>query len=126
VPSYGLIVWLDDCPPLDDDKDKRRPIIVVDPNAAEGVAIVVCCSATAGPKESDSVPLPNLAETPQCRTGLPRPCAAIPRWYLAIEHEKLKRCEYCGSLGGKALKQVLTAYLSRISDQNQQITPPPP
>lgn len=111
---HGLIVWWDDCPPLDDDRSKRRPVIVVEPNVAPGkLAVVVCCSATAGAREPDSVVLPNLAEQPQTRTGLPRPCAAIPRWYLPIDHATLAKCDFCGYLTGRTLREVLAAYLAR-------------
>jgi hypothetical protein len=114
TPKYGLIVWWENCPPLDDIYEKRRPVIVVNPFAPPGdVAIVVCTSCTAGPSEPDSIRLPNKSDQPQCRTGLPKPCCAIPRWFLPINHETLKRCDFCGTLGGDALHKLLEAYLSR-------------
>lgn len=114
VPKRGLIVWWDNCPPLDDDRDKRRPIIVVEPVTPKASkAIVVACSATACPREPDSVPLPNLKEQQNCLTGLPRPCCAVPRWFLEIDYATLAKCEYCGSLGGRKLHDVLEAYVLR-------------
>jgi uncharacterized Zn-finger protein len=101
---------------LDGDTDKRRPIIVVDPDPeADGTSIVIACSATAGPREADSVPMPNRSTEPQCSTGLPRPCSAIPRWFLPIANEKLVTCEYSGTLGGAKLKKVLLAYEARVN-----------
>ena len=62
----GLIVWVDECPPLDDDRDKRRPVIVVEPNmGTDGSdAVVVAVYATAGPREFDAIALPNRATQP--------------------------------------------------------------
>jgi len=109
-----MIFWWDNCPPLDRDNEKRRPIIIVEPGfPSQAVAIVVCASCTAGRRETDSVKLPNKSDQPQCRTGLPRPCDAIPRWFLPIDHATLARCEFCGRLGGPALQKLLAAYLKR-------------
>jgi hypothetical protein len=116
IPRHGLIVWLEDCPNLDNStgKQKKRPILVVEPNAdPQGESIVVCCSETAGPGEPDSVELPNLSDDPRASTGLPSPCCAIPRWFLPIPNTALATCEYGGTLGGRKLKQVLMAYIAR-------------
>ena len=112
-------MWLDDCPPLDGNREKRRPIIVVEPEPEPGISIVVCCSATAGPREPDSIPLPNKRDQPQSRTGLPNPCSAIPRWSFAIDHEKLRNCDYGGHLGGRPLAALLTAYLKRRDESKE-------
>ena len=117
--KHGLIVWLDDCPPLDDDKDKRRPVIVVEPSPdpespdEPPAVIVVACSASYGPNEPDGVALPNRSTEPQTTTGLPKPCWAIPRWFFPISRERLLQCQYSGSLGGRKLRAVLVAYLAR-------------
>jgi hypothetical protein len=76
--------------------------------------IVVACSATAGPRESDSVPLPNLEENPQAKSGLPRPCSAIPRWFIRLARARLIGGEYAGTVGGATLKRILAAYLGRL------------
>jgi hypothetical protein len=86
------------------DKVKRRPVIVVEPETSPGsaVAVVICCSETAGPREPDSIPLPNRAEEPQTRTGPPSPCSATPRWFLPIDHATLQACQFSGHLGGRS------------------------
>jgi mRNA-degrading endonuclease toxin of MazEF toxin-antitoxin module len=113
--KIGLIVWLDDCPPLDGINEKKRPVIVVRvlPGSSRTAVIAVCVSTTSGHREPDSVALPNKAEQPQCRTGLPRPCHAIPRWFLAIDKERIERSQFCGHLSGTKLREVIAAYLER-------------
>jgi len=117
-----LIVWLDNCPPLDDDREKRRPVIVVEPLfwvESKGVhaSVVVACSSTAGPRETDAVELPNRSNQPQCTTGLVKPCWAIPRWFLLVSHETILKSERSGTLGGKKLQQVISNYLTRRGQQ---------
>jgi mRNA-degrading endonuclease toxin of MazEF toxin-antitoxin module len=119
---HGLIVWMDDCPPLDGLHEKRRPLIVVEPDVINDVTgqpatVVVACSSTAGPKEYDAVELPNLSNQPQTTTGLPRACWAIPRWILFVSHATLYRCERSGTLGGRKLQEVLANYVLRRSQK---------
>jgi hypothetical protein len=103
---------------LDDDREKRRPVIVVEPQiwveSLENTAtVVVACSATAGRREADAVALPNRSNQPQCTTGLVKPCCAIPRWFLLVSHETILKSERSGTLGGKKLQQVISNYLIR-------------
>ncbi len=118
---HGLIVWFDDCPALDDDGVKRRPVVGVDPDVPladppdDRVAIVVACSASYGPDETDGVEMPNLATQPQATTGLPNVCWAIPRWFLPVTHETLRRCDYAGTLGGTKLRRLMQNYLDRLA-----------
>ena len=115
----GLIVWLDDCPPLDDDQAKRRPIVVITPTVLQAdpndppAAVVVACSTTYGPDVPAAILMPNRSTEPQTTTGLPQVCWAVPRWFFEITHADLLRCTYSGTLGGRKLKQLILNYLAR-------------
>jgi mRNA-degrading endonuclease toxin of MazEF toxin-antitoxin module len=111
-PKHGMIVWWDDCPPLDGDDEKRRPVIVVNPNLGSEFLYVMPTSCTAGPRERDAIPLPTQQDH-QCTTGLPRPCCAIPRWFLKMPHTVFAECDYCGYLTGRKLQEVLAAFIAR-------------
>jgi hypothetical protein len=50
---------------------------------------------------------------PQTRSGLNKPGWAIPRWHFPVERARLN--EYKGHLTGAVLKQVIAAYLARVS-----------
>jgi hypothetical protein len=128
---HGLIVWLDDCTPLDDvpDRAKRRPIVVVEPSlptfsSDDPVAMVICCSATYGADEPDGLLMPNLTTEPQTSTGLPEICWAIPRWFVPVRHSTINKCEHSGRLSGRKLQQILIASLARFTLATTPIPPP--
>lgn len=77
--------------------------------------IVVACSATIAETEYDRVRMPTSADTPTCKTGLNRPCWAVPRWFLAVEPGRLT--EYKGAVGGRKLQEIFTAWVARASDK---------
>jgi mRNA-degrading endonuclease toxin of MazEF toxin-antitoxin module len=88
---HGQVYWLDDCPPLDGQDEKTRP-----------------------GDDTDAVRLPSEADTPQCRTGLTRPCWAIPRWFLPVEKQRLG--EPVGYVSGQRLRELTAAVLKRIAE----------
>ena len=65
-----------------------RAIVVDDPESlkGDGPVIVMACS-TKDRQEADQIPLPNQSDEPQTRSGLKKPCWAIPRWHFPIERE---------------------------------------
>ena len=111
----GDIFWLNDCPPLAGHVAKRRPVIVISPPGeleAPALVLVVATSSSALANEADRIALPNRQEEPQTKTGLPRACWAVPRWYLLVGHERLT--ERIGFLRGSLLTRLLTAVDRRM------------
>lgn len=112
----GDVCWLQDCPPLDDDNAKDRPVVVVDdPDtiATGGPIAVVACSTKPRSTDPDAVKLPDRSANPQIKTGLKQPCWAVPRWHFLVEQDRLD--ERSGYLPSSVLAKVLTAYLARVS-----------
>ena len=112
----GNVYWLQDCQPLDDDNEKDHPVVVVDDAktiAAGGPVIVVVCSTKNRPSDPDGVKLPDTSTEPQTKSGLKKPCWAVPRWHFAVERDRLN--EYKGHLTGTVLRRVLTAYDARAN-----------
>jgi hypothetical protein len=64
----GDVYWVDDFPPLHGDTAKRRPVVVV--SSAEmlrrdELVLVVACTSSALPSDSEAIELPNTSRTPQ-------------------------------------------------------------
>lgn len=97
-------------------------VVVEDPQTlkAGGPVTVVACSTTIRESETDRIRLPSKADTPICRTGLTKPCWAVPRWFLVVERDRLT--DYKGYVGGQKLRELIVAYLKRESEAS---TPPP-
>lgn len=113
----GDIYWLDDCPPLEGNVAKRRPVIVVSPKDRlrdEILVLVVAVSSTALATESDRIQLPSLADQPQTRTGLSRTCWAVPRWYLVVQRDHLR--ERVGYVQGALLRRIIAAVAKRMQE----------
>jgi mRNA-degrading endonuclease toxin of MazEF toxin-antitoxin module len=110
----GSIYWLYNCAPLDDENFKDRPVVIVDdPESLKTgeYVVVVACSTKNRKNEYDSVKLPDRGSMPQTRSGLPKACWAIPRWYFPVHRSRL--VEYKGHLTGGVLKAVILAYSLR-------------
>jgi mRNA-degrading endonuclease toxin of MazEF toxin-antitoxin module len=113
----GDIFWLDECPPLEGEQTKRRPVIVVSPPEmlkGVGPVLVVATSTTVLVSEMDRVALPNKQNEPQTKSGLPRPCWAVPRWFLLVERTRLT--EYAGYVTGDLLRRLTAAVEKRIAE----------
>jgi len=111
----GSIYWLCDCEPLDDDNTKDRPVIVVDDLKSlkpSELIVVIACSTRKRDSEPDAVQLPDRGTTPQTKSGLTKPCWAIPRWRVLVHRNRL--IEYKGHLTGRVLKEVIAAHLARL------------
>lgn len=115
----GEVYWVEDCPPLDGEDVKPRPVIVLSPvevlrdNPAH-VLVVASSSTDCDPKNHDRIPLPNHEENSVCTSGLPRRCCAVPRWYLMIERTKLQNPQ--GYISGAVLRRVKFAVDARLEE----------
>jgi mRNA-degrading endonuclease toxin of MazEF toxin-antitoxin module len=115
----GEVYWLDDCPHLDDTGVKRRPVIVLSPKAQiqASLADVLCvaCSTTISEAETDRIRLPSKADTPLpfCRTGLTKPCWAVPRWALPVAQYRLKHP--VGHIKNPLLDRIIKAVEARLN-----------
>ncbi|MFI5380094.1 MAG: type II toxin-antitoxin system PemK/MazF family toxin [Tepidisphaerales bacterium] len=121
TPRQGGIYFLQDCPPLDTDQVKGRPVIVVDDAAtlrAGGPVVVVACSSTIAESETDRIRLPSRSDTPGCRTGLDKPCWAVPRWFVVVEPDRLANSRHLGYIAGAKLIEVVCAVQRRITAEN--------
>ena len=115
----GQIYWLDDCPPLQGDVAKRRPVIVIRPPdepGGEAVALVVATSTTVLASEPDRIALPSRQDEPQSKARLPKKCWAVPRWYLAVKRESLR--DYIGYIHGNLLRRTIEAVLKRMAEKS--------
>jgi mRNA-degrading endonuclease toxin of MazEF toxin-antitoxin module len=113
----GQVFWLDDCPPLDGQDVKRRPVVIIDDTdelrAGADPVIVVAITST-DCQDADRVDLPNTAEEPGSTTGLPEPCCALPRWILQVERARLS--DYAGYLPKVTLERLLDAVERRMDE----------
>jgi mRNA-degrading endonuclease toxin of MazEF toxin-antitoxin module len=116
----GSIYLVRKCDPLDDDNVKDRPVIVVDDPIClkgGGPVVVVACSTKIRATDPDAVALPDRGRIPQTKSGLAKPCWAIPRWRFVIERDRLDF--YLGHLTGSVLRSVISAYLKRVSEESE-------
>ena len=105
----GEIYFLEDCPPLEGDSAKTRPVIVVSPpdvlhdSTRKIVVVAISSSVVLG----DGIPLPDKSRYQNTSTNLTRPSWAIPRWFLPIDRRKL--IHRVGYIKGITLVRVLAA-----------------
>jgi mRNA-degrading endonuclease toxin of MazEF toxin-antitoxin module len=110
--KQGAIFWLDDCPTLEGDVLKRRPVVVIAPPQmlATEIAVVpvVACTTTHNPRtDPDAIELPGLDRNPGCSTGLKTRSWLIPRWLVPVPREKLTF--QCGYISRKLLHRAVQA-----------------
>jgi hypothetical protein len=93
-------------------------VVVEEPDTikAGGPVMVVACSRQKRDTDPDSVQLPDRSTQPQTKSGLPKPCWAIPRWRFPVEQHRLN--DYKGYLTGTTFRRVLAAYLARVEAES--------
>jgi len=103
--EQGRTYYLKDCPPLDDDNTKDRPVIVVDdpPTIRAGGRVMVLAFSTRDRGEPRQVFV-----APTATNGLKKPSSAVPRWYFLVDRSQLD--EHKGRITGKQLTDILLAY----------------
>lgn len=110
----GAIYWLDDCPPLEGDQQKRRPVVVIDSSEAlrrnKPEVLVVAVSSTA--MNADRVPLPTRDRDQRATSGLDRPSWAVPAWYLAVRRDHLR--DHAGHVSGALLTRIVAAVVAAM------------
>jgi mRNA-degrading endonuclease toxin of MazEF toxin-antitoxin module len=100
---------------LEGDVAKRRPVIVLSPPdrlKTDSTILVVATSTSALESEKDRIQLRSLADQPQTKTGLPKPCWAVPRWYLLVERRRLSKP--IGYVSGGLLRKIVPAVMRRM------------
>lgn len=110
----GAIYWLENCPPLDGQDTKRRPVIVITPSAIlknpTSILVVVAVSTKRSRGDRrDEVLLPNRTQNRQTTTGLAEPCWAVVRWSLALR-DRSRLGDRIGFVSGQSLTQILIAF----------------
>jgi hypothetical protein len=115
----GQIYWLSDCPPLDGDDIKTRPVVVVDDarSLEDGEVIVIVLGATSR-GGGGGILLPHSGSQENCLTGLDRPTWVIPHWILLVERTALTNL--AGHISGRTLRSVLEAYEAEDAKRRQQ------
>lgn len=92
-------------------------MVVVSPSVilrGDGAFVVVACSTTVLESNTTRIELPNRGEHPQARTGLTKKTWVVPRWYLAIDRDRLG--DYIGHIGGELLRRVVVSVQQCILD----------
>ncbi len=74
--------------------------------------LVVACTSSVLPSDTEAVELPNTGTTPQARSGLIRRTWAVPSWWLPARREQLT--EYAGFIRGDVLRRVVDAAWKHI------------
>ena len=74
-----------------------------------GPVVVAACSSSALASDLSRIELPNKADIPQTKSGLPKRCWLIPRWILTVDPTRFDPARYSGYLTGSKLKEVLAA-----------------
>ena len=114
-PRMGEIFWLRDCPALEGEGVKDRPVVVIVPPGRDDVMIVVvACTTRYSPNHEDAVELPNAQTHPRFTSGLQRHTWAIPKWYFAVKIERLGG--FVGNISGATLKRVALAVEARMKE----------
>jgi mRNA-degrading endonuclease toxin of MazEF toxin-antitoxin module len=121
----GNVYWVDDFPPSHGDTAKRRPVVVVSSSSmlrSGGHVLVVACTSSALPSDTEAIELPNTARTPQARSGLNRRTWAVPSWWLPAPRERLT--DYAGFIRGDVLRRVVAAAARHIAELTQDDSAP--
>ncbi|MBL8758948.1 MAG: type II toxin-antitoxin system PemK/MazF family toxin [Phycisphaerae bacterium] len=122
----GQIFWLADCPSLEGDVMKTRPIVVIHPQPFIDrgddplMAIAISTSVTLA-SSPDRVKVPNRQENPGCSTNLPVPCWAVPKWHILVQRAHL--IDRAGYANGRLLKRVRDAAMARLAQEDAQDRP---
>ena len=69
--------------------------------------VVVACTSSVFPSDTEAIELPTTARIPTARSGLNRRTWAVPAWWLFTRPERLT--DYAGFIRGKVLKRVVAA-----------------
>lgn len=88
--------------------------MVISPPAhmrAGGDVFVVAISTSVGPEEWDRVAMPNRQTEPRAKSGLSRPCWAVPRWYLPVRRSRLT--DRAGYIDMVLVEEIYEAVLKR-------------
>ncbi|HBS30115.1 MAG TPA: hypothetical protein DEB06_11865 [Phycisphaerales bacterium] len=113
----GQVYWIDDFPPLDGDRSKRRPVIVISPPivlrrpATLVLVVAVSTSPRPTPEDHELIELPHRGRDPTTTSGLNRPSWAVPRWLLPVERSRL--VQLAGYISGDTLRDLLEALDNR-------------
>jgi hypothetical protein len=76
--------------------------------------VVVACTSSAFPSDTEAIELPNTTRTPQARSGLGRRTWAVPAWWIAARREQLR--DYIGFVTGQVLRRVVDAAFKHITE----------
>lgn len=111
---FGQTFWLDNCPPLDGEEVKRRPVILLTPREIlkrGDDPVLVVATTTKGCSDLDVISMPNIREYKHCTSGLPEPCIAVPRWMIFVHRHNLN--DQMGYLSGVKLHTLAQAVNNR-------------
>lgn len=115
----GHMYWYDRCPPLDGVDIKRRPVVVVVCEDAEGQPFdpMDVIGITTDPSDDhDRIWIPNQRDDRLARTGIQTTCFALPRWSLLVYRNELVSANYIGTLSGVLLYRLLEAVNARLDE----------
>lgn len=82
--SYGAVHHIEGVPNLDNDGEKDRYLIVLDPRLLNGVrcSTYVCVGASCSTRRPSRILLPNRDDNPGSSRAMPRRSWAVPEWIV--------------------------------------------
>ena len=121
-PRQGEVFWLADCPPMDGDRAKGRPVVLIDelgairdPRVDRLLCVLVTSSASLPGQDDDAVQLPSKATHPCCTSGLTKRSWALPRWFVPVKRRALT--DLLGYVSGDVLNSLRLAVEARQARQ---------
>lgn len=112
----GEIYWLTDCPPIDGEEVKTRPVLIFALHDTDSSKVLVL-PISSSTRDKDRVDIPNSATDPrQTRTTLKNQCWAIPRRLMVTEVSRLG--DYAGVISRGRMTQARAAVLTRKDEKD--------
>ncbi|MCC6969258.1 MAG: type II toxin-antitoxin system PemK/MazF family toxin [Phycisphaerales bacterium] len=110
----GQVYWVDDVPPLDGERMKRRPVVVLSPpqitSGPDEKLIVV--AITTKPGRRSAIAIPSKATHERSTSGLTKPAWAVPAWFLSVDRSRL--VDLAGFVSGTTLSSIMEATLAAM------------
>jgi mRNA-degrading endonuclease toxin of MazEF toxin-antitoxin module len=116
----GDIFWLENCPPLQGEQSKTRPVIVMslsESDAELGGVLTVACTSSSYPDDTAVIELPSHPDG-RVRSGLKKKTWVVLRWIVVVQREQLKK--YVGYISGDVFDHIVTNFRRHYQNNNSR------